>query len=168
MISTSEIRASDELHMMRFKGLEIYQIESAKWSLYPDDDSTAINLCVRVKCSKALKQFEDTKYVGGIPHWELNLVDPALVDSSLVAGYLASIPASHDEKRGWLTNFYFSSHEGSEQNTIEVLAREGDRLLLRVTGEIIDVNHYDDSKPRSKVTVVTWFLRDAATKRSMQ
>jgi hypothetical protein len=166
---TAQPQAVDELHMMRFEGLEIYQISSATWNLYRDESPAAMNLCVRVECSKPIKQSEDSKYVGGLPTWELNLVEPALVDASLESGFRASIPASYDESRGgWITNFVFTSHEGSERNGIEVLAREGDRLLLRLTGEIIDVIHYSDSKPRSKVTVVTWFTRDAETKRSMQ
>ena len=169
MPSSQQSAATDELHMQRFKGLEVYRIDSARWNLYRDDDPKGMNLCVRVECSKAIKQFEDTQYVGGEPHWELNLFQPVLEDSSLKAGFEATIPASYDESRGgWITNFYFTSHEGSEKNRIEILNRDGDRLLLRLTGEIIDVNHYDDSKPRSKVTVTTWFTKDDGTKRSMQ
>lgn len=167
--STQQPVANDTLHMQRFKGLESYQIESAKWNLYRDEDPQGMNLCLRVECSKAIKQFEDTAYVGGKPDWELNLVQPVLEDSSLHTGFKAEIPASYDESRGgWITNFYFTSHEGSEKNQVEVLSRDGDRLLIRLTGEIVDVNHYDDSKPRSKVSVTTWFSKDEKTKRSMQ
>lgn len=161
--------ATPALHMQRFKGLEIYEIESARWNLYQDQNPAAINLCICVDCSKAIQQFEDTEYVGGAPAWELNLVEPVLDETSLVTGFSADIPQSFDDSRGgWITHFYFSRYEGSEKNRIEILARDGDRLLLRLTGEIIDVNHYDDSKPRSQVTVQTWFVRDAKTQRSMQ
>jgi hypothetical protein len=166
MSDIAQHEAADELHMTRFNGLEIYEIECAKWNLYRDGNK--MNLCVQVKCSKAIRQLEDTKFVGGFPHWELNLVEPKIEDASLLPGYRASIPASYDEGRGgWLTNFYFASHEGSENNEIQVVAREGEHLLLRLTGQIVDVIHYDGSKPPSKVSVFTWFIRAESIKRSM-
>ncbi len=29
----------------------------------------------------------------------------------------------YESRGGWITNFYFSSHEGSEKNAIEILER---------------------------------------------
>jgi hypothetical protein len=158
-----------EFWMERFKGLEIYQIESAKWNFYEDGARGGMNLWLSVDGGSAIKQFEDTEYVRGAPDWELNLVEVDLKDSILEAGFRASIPSGYDERRGgWITNLYFTSHDGSDENTIEVLQRDGDRLLIRLTGEIVDVNYYDDSKPRSKLLVETWFHKDPKGKRSMQ
>jgi hypothetical protein len=158
-----------ELWMERFNGLEVYRIESAKWNLYKDADLGRMNLWLSVVGGGAIKQFEDTASVGGQPRWELNLVETELADPALKPGFRASIPKGHDDERaGWITNFYFSSHDGSDNNTIEVLQRDGDRLLIRVTGAIVDVNYYDDSKPRSKLLVETWFEKDSKGQRSMQ
>lgn len=66
-----------------------------------------------------------------------------------------------------MTNFYYCEHENTESNMIEVLAADEERLLLRLTGETIDVNFYDGSKLRTKLSVETWFLRDTSTMRSM-
>ena len=157
-----------ELWMQRFKGLEIYTIETARWNLYRDDEDGRMNLWIYVECGKAKKQFEDTEYVGGEPHWELNLVQDTLAEETLTAGFEATIPEGYDESRGgWVTNFYFVQHAGSDKNTLEVLEVDGDRMRIRLTGEIVDVNFYDDSKPRSKLLVETWFTRDAAGRRSM-
>ena len=46
-----------------------------------------MNLWISVHCGKAIKQFEDTEYVGGEPDWELNLVDPDLTEAVLVSGF---------------------------------------------------------------------------------
>jgi len=100
--------------------------------------------------------------------WELNLVEDVIEDKEIEAGFTAQIPEAYDESRnGWITNFYFAEHEGSENNHISILDRCGDELFVKITGEIIDVNYYDGSKPNSKIAVRTWFKVDENTMRSM-
>lgn len=125
-----------------------------------------MNLWVSLECDKAIKQFEDTEYTNTIPNWELNLVESEI---ELAEGFEANIPNGYDDGRGgWVTNFYAGSHDGSDKNTIKVIKRDGDRLLLRLTGEIVDPNFYGNSKPRSKLLVETWFTKNDEGKRSMQ
>jgi len=157
-----------ELHMERFNGLEIYEIEEARWNLYHDEEDGKMNLWLSVACGEAIKQFDDTEEIGGEPQWELNLVEPKLTEAALVPGFRAAIPDGHDESRGGcVTNFYFAEHDGSDKNTIDIIKTEGSKLLIRLTGEIVDVNYYDDSKSRSKLLVETWFDRDPDGRRSM-
>ena len=156
----------DELWVNRFLGLEIYHIESAEWNLYRDEEDGRINLWIHLDCDKAISQFEDTDYTNTIPSWELNLLEQEI---EVIKGFEANIPEGYDESRGgWITNFYAGSHDGSDKNTIRVLEVEGERILLRLTGEIVDPNFYDDSKPRSSLLVETWFSRNKDGGRSMQ
>jgi hypothetical protein len=127
-----------------------------------------MNLWLSIECGAGIEQADDTATLGGRPDWELDVVAATLSEPELVAGFHAELPKGYDERYdGWLTNFYFCEHAGTEANSITVLDREGDRLLLRITGETIDVNYYDDSKPRSTLLVETWFERDPRGQRSM-
>jgi hypothetical protein len=42
-----------------------------------------------------------------------------------------------------------------------------DRVRLRLTGETIDVNYYDGSRPATKLSVDVWFDRNRDRGRSM-
>jgi hypothetical protein len=43
----------------------------------------------------------------------------------------------------------------------------GNRVRLRLTGETIDVNYYDGSKPATKLSVDVWFDHNRDRGRSM-
>jgi hypothetical protein len=101
---------------------------------------------------------EDTESLDAKPHWELTFRAENLNVNDLTANFRAEIPEGYDEDLGEsLTNFYYCEHEPSDNNIIEVLATEESRLLIRVTGEITDVNYYDGSKPKNKIFVEAWF-----------
>jgi len=154
------------LYVTRFNGTEEYEISKSTWNIYEDDGK--INLCIYLDSKKAIKQNEDL--VDGFQglNWELNLVKKILKDKELIKGFKAKIPEGYDEKcDGWITNFYYFEHDGSDKNTIEIVQRKGEKLLIKLTGEIVDVNFYDDSKPKSKLTALAWFSKDSETTRSM-
>lgn len=154
--------------MTRFNGRELYPIVSAKWHLYRDD-AGRMNLWLEARCGEGRDLDEDTPARDVQPSWELNLVEPAISDEELIAGFRASIPSCYDETRdGWITMFYYFEHEGSDENTIEILAREFDRMRIRLTATIPDVDYYDASKvPRSRIELEAWFELDAYGRRSM-
>jgi hypothetical protein len=155
------------LYIERFNGLEEYEIGNAYWNLY--QDKSKINLCIYLDSNKGIKLNEDLADIFQMLHWELNLVVKFLKEDQLNKGYNVKIPNSYDEGLGgWITNFYYFEHEGSENNQIEILERKNDKLLIKITGEIIDVNYYDDSKPKSKLTAITWFTKNTKNLRSMQ
>jgi len=157
-----------ELILDRFCGREIHPITSATWSLYRDDELDRMTLTVHLEAGPGTKLHEDTQELDAEPFWELNLVERDLSHSELCPGAKFSIPEGYDESRGGhLTNFYYCEHESSDKNSIEVLAVDGDRLLLRLTGETIDVNFYDGSKAPTRLLVEGWFSHDAGTIRSM-
>ena len=154
------------LLMKRFNGDEKYRIQAATWNLYNDNEK--MNLCLLIESDEAIAQSEDTASYFQMLNWELNLVEKSLEDSQLQSGFTANIPEAYDEDGdGWITNFYFVEHQGSENNKIEIIERQGDQLLIRVSGEIPDVNFYDGSKPHATLLVETWFTKDENTRRSM-
>ena len=145
-----------------------YEVKTANWNLYTDEEDGVRNLWLKIKLGDSITQSEDTRFYSGVAHWELNLVEKQLEDGALDSGFRAEIPVGYDESRGgWITNFYFVSHEGSDKNVIDVIERAGDKLLIRVSGEIIDVNHAMDTVPRSKLLIETWFEKDADGERTM-
>jgi len=164
MLETS----NQELILDRFCGREVHPITSATWNLYRDDELERMTLCIHIEAGPGSTLHEDTKELDAEPWWELNVVEADLSDASLTAGSKWTLPDGYDESRGGnLTNFYYCEHESSDDNQIEILAVDGDRLLIRLTGETIDVNFYDGSKDPTKLLVETWFSRDPKTLRSM-
>jgi hypothetical protein len=152
----------------RFNGFESYPIELAEWNIYKDEQNGMMNLWISLVAGAGIIQHEDTASLNANPNWELNLVEADLSEDSIRSGFIATIPECYDEScGGWITNFYFCSHEGTDHNTIEIIEVDGDRVRFRLAGETIDVNYYDGSKPPTKLSVDVWFDRNRDGKRSM-
>ncbi len=156
------------LVLERFNGFESYSIELAEWNLYIDEENRMMNLWIFLSAGQALRQQKDTEELNAEPHWELNLVESSLSEDLIKPGFMAAIPESYDDsKGGWITNFYYCEHEGTDKNTIEVVATDGDRVRFRLYGETVDVNYYDGSKPATKLLTDVWFKRNRDGGRSM-
>jgi hypothetical protein len=156
------------LVLERFNGFESYQIELAEWNLYIDEENGMMNLWIFLSAGQALRQQKDTENLNAKPNWELNLVESSLSEDSIKPGFMATILESYDESRGgWITNFYYCEHEGTDKNTIEVVATDGDRVRFRLYGETVDVNYYNGSKPATKLLSDVWFERNRGGGRSM-
>ncbi len=68
------------------------------------------------------------------------------------------MPTGYDETRkDHVTNFYYGTHEDCDQNRVEILQMEEDRFLIRMEGQIADVN-WGNSKPPTRVSVQAWFV----------
>jgi hypothetical protein len=161
--------ALEELWIERFLGSEVYHIKSAEWNLYRDEEDGRMNLWVSLVCDRAIRQLEDSATTSKLLTWELNLIEREIV---LREGLKARIPSGYDEsRRGWITNFYEGSHDGSDKNRIFVIKCDGDRLFLRLTG-VVDDPKWDEQKSRlhirkSHLAVETWFTKNQAGARSM-
>lgn len=161
-------QASPEFILDRFCGREIYPITEATWNLYRDEELGMMNLCINIQAAQGTLLHEDTEDIGAEPWWEVNVVEHSLPANLLIPGAQFLVPSGYNEKRGGhVTNFYYCGHDGSDQNTVEILAAEGDQLLIRVTGKTVDVSYYDGSKPPTKLTVQTWFAHNEKTRRSV-
>jgi hypothetical protein len=157
-----------QLILDRFCGREVHPITAATWSLYQDDDADQMTLTVRIEAGAGTGLHADTEQLRAEPWWEINIVEKDLPRSAIREGAKFSIPDGYDDDRGGhLTNFYYCEHESSEANQVEVLAVDGDKILLRVSGETIDVNFYDGSKAPTRLLAEAWFSYNAATVRSM-
>jgi hypothetical protein len=88
------------LVLERFNGFETYPIELAEWNLYRDEENGMMNLWICLSAGAAIVQQYDTKILNAEPNWELNLVEPNLVEASIKAGFTATIPEYYDESRG--------------------------------------------------------------------
>jgi hypothetical protein len=81
-----------------------------------------------------------------------------LDNSDLRIGFKAEIPNGYDKEiDDTITNFYYCEHQQTDNNLIEILKTDGEKLYVRITGETMDVNYYDGSKPNNKIIVETWF-----------
>lgn len=156
------------LLLKRFNGDELYPINRAEWNVYRDQEYNIWNLWIRVDAGYAITQQEDTVTLNAQPNWEINWDCRSEVCPDLTAGFRIEIPKGYvgmtDIAR--LTCFYYCSHEDTDENTVEVVAVSGNKILLRLCGSTIDVNFYDDSKPRTKIVVEAWFSHNPEGRRT--
>ena len=162
------IEIADALLLDRFCGREVYPILRATWNLYRDTQLDQPTLCIQVSAGPGTTLSEDTVSLGAEPTWEINVVSPALMQWSVREGATFSVPLGYDEEQGgFVTNLYYCSHEQTDNNTVEIIAVEGSRLRVRLSGDTIDVNYYDGSKPATRLSAEVWCEHDAETMRSM-
>lgn len=149
------------LKLIRFCGEELYPIEKATWHYYKNDNLNRNELWLEIQTDHGHQLSEDTKTLNAKPHWELTVRLENLTQSDLKAGFKAQIKNGYDENIHYCTtNFYYCEHEQTDDNHIEIIKDQGDRLLFKVTGKVTDVNYYDGSKPKNKILVETWFDKD--------
>ncbi len=157
-MKTEETKGRPCLKLTRFCGEELYPINKATWKLFKDEEENMHELWLEIEADYGIILSEDTKSLNAEPSWELTYRRENLVANDLTVGFRAEIPNGYDDNiDDTVTNFYYCEHEPSDNNVIEILATEGNRLLIRVVGEITDVNYYDGSKPKNKIFVKTWF-----------
>ena len=149
------------LYIDRFNGLEEYEINYATWNFYTEDNCG--NLHLQLRSEKELKRNKDTSstHFNGL-NWEINFTKTNLLESQLIGGFEtnALITDSKSTDSYYITNFYYYEHESSENNYIQILDVKSDKILAKITGDVTDLNFYDGSKPRSKLTATVWFTRD--------
>lgn len=153
----SSLKAAN-LIMDRFCGREIYPVQHAEWHFYDRHDDMPRTFHLRVEAGFGTTLHEDTTSLQRAPFWTVGVIDPQFTIASLVPGTCFDIPHGYDESRqNHQTNFFYVTHEVSDQNKIEILVVEGDRFLIRLQGQIADVN-YGPSQPPSRISVEAWFV----------
>jgi hypothetical protein len=162
------MREQAVLVLDRFCGRETHPIVSGTWSVFHDDSIQMPTLCIQIRAGAGVELHEDTKELNAEPSWEINVVSADMSDSALKSGARFSVPKGYDEEQGgFVTNFYYWAHEATEQNVIEILARKGETLHVRLSGQTVDVNYHDGSKPPTRICVEMELEHDPATIRSM-
>ena len=62
-----------------------------------------------------------------------------------------AIPSGYDETEVYRTNFYYYEHETIEAREVEITDKTGQGYRVRITGEMLDPNFYDGSKPLTRI-----------------
>jgi hypothetical protein len=144
------------LKLVRFCGDEYFPIIKATWFINKCDEFD--ELWFEIEAMEGTVLCEDTKQLNGKPNWQLTCVIKKLDRNDLKTGFMVEIPNGYDEKiDDTITNFYYCEHQQTDNNLIEILETDGEKLYARITGETMDVNYYDGSKPNNKIIVETWF-----------
>ena len=149
---------TEYLKLTRFCGEELYPIKTADWYFYKNEDTNANELWLEISTNEGHQLSEDTQYLNGRPHWELTFQLDDLNINDLTSGLKLEIIESYNETlEDNVTNFYYCEHEATDNNHFEIIDKKDNRLLIRLTGEVTDINYYDGSKPKNKIFVETWF-----------
>ncbi len=139
------------LIIKRFCGEEYYPIESAGWSIW---DSTTF--CVEMWFQEGRNLHEDTEELAQEPGWELYFTIPSMDEEEVQSGMVLEEKNNIADE----THFYYCEHLPTLNNRLEVLDRDGDRILFKITGECCDVNYYDGSKGNNLLEITAWIDKE--------
>ena len=141
----------NELIIKRFCGEEVYPLESAAWSIW----NSAV-LCVEMWFEEGKNLHDDTKALAQAPGWELYFNIPPMDEEDVKPGMVLEEKDNRTDE----THFYYCEHLPTRNNRIEVLGRDGDRLLLKITGECCDINFYDGSRGNDILEITAWIDKE--------
>ena len=139
------------LILKRFCGVETYPVESTYWCIW---DKTLLD--VSIWFEKGTNRHEDAKELDFPPSWDLYFDVLPMKGEDLRPGMIF---ADKDNKDG-MTNFWFDEEFPTYNNHLEVLDRDGDRILCRITGECCDVDVRDGSKGMDSLELTVWIQSD--------
>jgi hypothetical protein len=144
------------LTLNRFNGQEQFSISAAKIFQFEDDGFFELNFEIETD-EKPIKTLPDTKDLDARPNAEFIIRVKDFAWNNLV-GKCYTIPQGYDEETGdYLTRFYYCEHEETDDNVIEIIERNNDKFHVIIKATCIDVNYYDNSKPRTKLEIDAWF-----------
>lgn len=149
------------LYMLRFCGMEEYALKSAVWYIIKCD-GTADDpdlFCVDMKFERGRVLHEDTHneelpFMDAEPFWDLSFQSAQMPTIIPEVGLCLELP---NERHEVYANLCYWEHQPTLDNRLEILAAQGDRFLIRLTGVTEDVNYYDGSKPKSTLQITAWF-----------
>ncbi len=139
------------LILKRFCGDEHYPLQSAVWSIW---DGRVFG--VEMYFDEGTDLHEDTEYLAQEPSWELYFNVPGMKEEDVSKGLILEEKDNREDE----THFYYCEHLTTENNRLEVLNRDEDRILARITGECCDVNYYDGSKGNNTLEITVWIDKE--------
>ncbi|MBS0204246.1 MAG: hypothetical protein JSS49_15190 [Planctomycetes bacterium] len=152
----------------RANGRIRYPIQLAEWNLYEDERGEPhfylrvdTDLPIREAGQPSRDEWWDNN---DRPWWSLSIIQHGLRTSSIVPGTQFTLPIGYDESRGdYLTNILFDCvHQQSDNNTIAILAVDGDCLLVHMEGQTIHETFHDGpitTHTYAKLIAEGWFTR---------
>lgn len=149
------------LYMMRFCGMEEYALKSAVWYILKGDgtDYDPDLFCLDMKFDQGRVLHDDTHdeehpFMDAKPSWKLIFQSAQMPTIVPEVGLCLELPNEEHEVEA---NLYYWEHQPTLDNKLEILAVQGDRFLIQLTGITEDVNYYDGSKPKSTLQITAWF-----------
>ncbi|MEU3654388.1 hypothetical protein AB0E67_16450 [Streptomyces sp. NPDC032161] len=144
----------------RFNGDEVYRIASADIRVSAAERSEGpVTLWFEVLAdSDGARRCEDTADLGMAPTAEVGIELPGVDADALVGRELVLPGVRSDDEDSCMSLLYYCEHHPLRDNRITVVSRDGDRFRLRWTAVTEDVNHYDGSKPPTRVEIEGAFL----------
>ena len=140
------------LRLHRFNGEEAFRLGPARILAVEADRG----ICLWLEASalaNPLETLPDTKGLGAHPHAEVCIPLDDLDPHKLV-GRRFSVPSGYDdEAEAYVATFFYVEQEALDKNRIEIVSRNGNVFHVRWSGATMDVNHYDGSKPATKVQI---------------
>ena len=132
------------LTLKRFCGDELYPLVNSKWYLIGK------TLWIDLSFDKGEQLHEDTEFLDQEPTWEISFkVDN---EENLQKGCILKNDNVDDED----AIFYYCEHYPTYNNILEILDRNDDQLLIKLSGECCDVNYYDGSKGNDILEMTAW------------
>ncbi|MFJ6016624.1 hypothetical protein [Streptomyces sp. NPDC092952] len=159
--STAE-GAEGRFVLHRFNGDEVYGLDEAVVRVirsYDGDGEGGGGHEVTVwfeasAASDGARRCADTAEAGMVPSAEVGVgMTAAEAEIDRLVGRTFLMPGVPEGEDSALSLLYYFEHEPLRDNRITVVARVGDRLRLRWTGECCDVNFYDGSKPPARIEI---------------
>ena len=147
------------LYLSRFCGIETYPVKQAVWELIEGDgtEEDPDMLCLGMRFAQGNHLHEDTRSLQAEPFWEINFYKTKIPMNILQIGFDLEQPNEANEVDG---SFYYLEHQPARNNRMEILARDGNRLKIRVSGSTEDVNYYDGTKPENRLQLTAWFEKE--------
>lgn len=146
------------LKLIRFCGEELYPVTEATWHINWDEEESVYRLYLSINADYGLLVHEDIDHFDARPCWELTHITKSINQNDLQKGFIIEIPDGDDRERlEFLSILHYCEVEQVDNNIIEILDVKDDKLLIRITGETIDVNCHSRSRPTMKVFIETWF-----------
>jgi len=144
------------LTLNRFNGQEQFNISKATILKFERDGEIELNFEIET-APEPIKIPPDTKDLRARPNAEFTVAVTDFSPETLV-GSSFTIPGGYsDEIDDYPAIFYYCEHEVADETEIKIIERNGTDFHVAITATCVDVNYYDDSKPRTKIEIDAWF-----------
>jgi len=147
----------DLLKITRFNGVETFTLESASCRIWRDDDADLTRAVFELKGKAAVATLPDTCNRKAKPTWVLEWSGKKKLAQVLAAGAVLRVPKGYSDDDEYLTLFHYADDEPSDKNTVEIVSVTGKKVRAKLTGQTLDANFYDGSKPAMKLEVSATF-----------
>lgn len=153
------------LELRRFNGVESYEVDAACCNSYQQEGITEAVFVVTT--SRPNASLPDTEELRALPSVEIGFRtnEPIATVFTTGAKYL-NLPEYDETQEEWMTNLYYCEHQGVDNVTLVIESADSDTVTATIEGTTTDVNHYDGSKPDTRVFVRAVFQRQRDLEKS--